>query len=89
MTVSLGSAQSGNAAANDRRRMHNRAVRVLLIIGIILLALGIVSLFVAVPTHEKHGIKAGPVSVGVETVEHQKVHPAVSAVLIAGGRKRG
>ena len=77
--------------------MHNRAVRVLLVIGIILLALGVASLFVPVPVHEKHGIKAGPVSVGVETVEHEKVHPAVSAVLIAGGvvlliagaRKRG
>jgi hypothetical protein len=72
-------------------------MRALLIVGLILLALGIASLFVPIPTKEKHGFKAGPVSVGVETVEHQKVHPAISAVLIAGGvvlmvagsRKRG
>ncbi len=64
--------------------MHNRVMRVLLIIGIILLVLGVASLFVPIPVREKHGIQAGPVSVGVETVEHEKVHPAVSAVLIAG-----
>ena len=60
-------------------------MRILLVIGLILLALGIASLFVPVPVREKHGFTAGPVSVGVETTEHQKVHPAISAVLIAGG----
>jgi hypothetical protein len=60
-------------------------VRVLLIVGIILLGLGLASLFVPIPTRERHGFKAGPVSVGVETTEHEKVHPAVSGVLIAGG----
>ena len=65
--------------------MHNHGMRVLLLIGLILLALGAVSLFVPIPYKEKHGIKAGGLSVGVETTEHQKVHPAVSAVLIGGG----
>jgi hypothetical protein len=60
-------------------------VRVLLIVGIILLVLGVASLFVPIPTRERHGFKAGPVSVGVETTEHQKVHPAVSGALIVGG----
>ncbi len=64
--------------------MHNRVMRVLLIIGIILLVLGVASLFVPIPVREKHGIQACPLSVGVETVEHEKIHPAVSAVLIAG-----
>ena len=76
--------------------MHNRVVRALFITGLIVLVLGIASLFVSVPVKEKHGIKAGPVSVGVETTDYQKVPPAVSAVLIAAGvvlliagRKRG
>jgi hypothetical protein len=60
-------------------------MRVLLIIGAILLILGVASLFVPIPVHEKHGFKAGPVSVGVETTDHQKVDPVISAVLIAGG----
>jgi len=85
MTVSFCAARRGNAALNRRRRAHNRAVRVLFIIGLILLALGIASLFVPIPVREKHGFKAGPLSVGVETTEHEKVHPAVSGVLIAGG----
>jgi sensor histidine kinase regulating citrate/malate metabolism len=77
--------------------MHNRAVRALFITGLIVLVLGIASLFVSVPVKEKHGIKAGPVSVGVETTDYQKVPPAVSvaviaagvALMIAGARKRG
>jgi len=60
-------------------------MRVLFIIGLILLALGVGSLFIAIPVKEKHGFKAGDLSVGVETTERQKVHPAVSAVLIGGG----
>jgi hypothetical protein len=77
--------------------MHNRVVRALFITGLIVLVLGIASLFVSVPVKEKHGIKAGPVSLGVETTDYQKVPPAVSIVfiaagvvlMIAGGRKRG
>jgi hypothetical protein len=60
-------------------------MRILFIIGLILIVLGVASLFIAIPVKEKHGIKAGGVSLGVETVEHQKVHPGVSVVLIAGG----
>jgi hypothetical protein len=83
--VSFGAAKRGNVALIRRRRAHNRAVRVLFVIGLIVLALGIVSLFVPIPVREKHGFKAGPLSVGVETTEHEKVNPAVSGVLIAGG----
>jgi hypothetical protein len=86
MTVSFGAASAGKASsARNSAVMHNRVLRILLIIGVILLVLGIASLFVPIPVREKHGFKAGPLSVGVETTEHQKVHPAVSAVLIAGG----
>ena len=60
-------------------------MRALLIVGIIVLILGVASFFVAVPMKEKHGIKAGPVSLGVETTDYEKVPPAVSVVFIAAG----
>ena len=60
-------------------------MRILFTIGLVVLALGVASLFIAIPVKEKHGINAGGLSVGVETTERQKVHPAVSAVLIGGG----
>ena len=60
-------------------------MRVVLIIGLILILLGIASLFVPVPRRERHGFDAGPVSVGIETTRRQVVHPGISALLIAGG----
>lgn len=60
-------------------------MRALFVIGFILLILGIVALFVPVPRRVRHGIDAGPISVGVTTTERERVHPVVSAVLIAGG----
>lgn len=60
-------------------------MRILFIIGIILLVLGGLSLFVPIRTREKHGFEAGGISVGVVTTQQEKVHPAVSAVLIGGG----
>jgi hypothetical protein len=59
--------------------------RGLLVIGAILLVLGLVSLFVPVPTRERHGLQTGPVSVGIEVTRREKVHPAISAALIVGG----
>ena len=59
--------------------------RGLLIIGVILLILGLASLVVPIPTRERRGFDAGPVSVGVEVERKEKVHPAVSGLLIAGG----
>ena len=60
-------------------------MRALAIVGAILLLAGVLSLFVPIPHHERHGIKAGPVSIGVETTDRERVPPAVSAVLIGGG----
>jgi hypothetical protein len=60
-------------------------MRILVVIGVILLVLGIVSLVVPIPHRERHGVQAGPISLGVETTERTKVSPAVSAVLIGGG----
>jgi hypothetical protein len=60
-------------------------MRTLFIIGVILVLLGVLSLFVPIPVHEKHAIKAGPLSMGVETTENRKVDPVVTVVLVAGG----
>ena len=54
-------------------------------IGIVVLLLGIVSLVVPIPRNEREGIKAGGISIGVETRHEEKVPPLVSAVMILGG----
>ncbi len=53
--------------------------------GLIVLVLGIASLFMTIPQRETHGVRAGDVSIGVQTTEHKKVSPIVSAVVIVGG----
>ena len=53
--------------------------------GLVVLILGIASLFVPIPHTEREGIKAGGVSLGVETRHDEKVSPIISAVLIVGG----
>lgn len=60
-------------------------MRLLLVLGVLLLILGIASLFVPIPHRQRHGFTAGPVSVGVTTTEREKVSPVISGVLIAGG----
>ena len=65
--------------------------------GLLVLALGIASLFVAIPRSEREGIRAGNVDIGVQVKHSERVSPIVSAVLIlggagmmiAGGRSRG
>ena len=54
-------------------------------IGLVLLILGVVSLFVPIPQRERHGLSVGDVSVGITTRHDEKVSPVVSAVLILGG----
>ena len=54
-------------------------------IGLLVLVLGIASLFVAIPQRERHGVSAGGASVGMEIKHEEKVSPVISAVLIAGG----
>ena len=60
-------------------------MKALFALGVILIVLGVASLFIPFPTREKHSMKAGPISVGVETTDQRKVDPIVSAVLIGGG----
>lgn len=60
-------------------------MKALFAVGLVVLILGIASLFVALPQRERHGIEVGGASVGVETKTSRKVSPIISAVLIAGG----
>jgi len=60
-------------------------MRTLMAVGLVLVILGLVLLFVPIPHRVRHGVQAGPISLGVETTERERVHPGVSAVLIAGG----
>ena len=60
-------------------------MRTLLWIGVVVLILGVASLFVPLPHSERQGIKAGNLDIGVQTHHSERVSPIVSAVLIAGG----
>jgi hypothetical protein len=54
-------------------------------VGVLLVVLGIASLFIAIPQREQHGVKIGDASIGVQTETSRKVAPAVSAALVVGG----
>jgi len=60
-------------------------MRALFAVGVLLVIVGLLSLFVPIPHRERHGINIGGASLGVETTTNEKVNPAISAVLIAGG----
>jgi hypothetical protein len=57
----------------------------LMVVGILLLVLGIASLFVPIPHNENQGINAGDVHIGVQVRHDEKVSPIISAVLIVAG----
>jgi hypothetical protein len=60
-------------------------MKILLYAGLVLIALGIISLVVPVPHSETEGIKIGGTKLGVQTSHSEKVSPVISIVLIAGG----
>lgn len=60
-------------------------MKMLFWVGLVVLILGIVSFVVPMPHTENHGIKAGDMSIGVQTTHNEKVSPIVSAVLVLGG----
>ena len=60
-------------------------MKALLWIGAVLLILGIASLLIPIPHTETQGIKAGDLNIGVQTKHSERVAPAVSLVLVAGG----
>jgi hypothetical protein len=60
-------------------------MKALFFIGLVVLILGIVSLVVPIPRSEREAISIGGVSLGVDIRHEEKVHPAVSAVMILAG----
>jgi len=60
-------------------------MKLVIVAGLLLVVLGIASLFVPIPHTETHGIKAGDMSIGVQTTQNEHVSPVISALLIAGG----
>jgi len=68
----------------------------LFVIGLVILILGVASLFVPIPKKERAGVEVGGVSLGVQTTTRETVSPIVSGVLIlagagmmiSGGRKK-
>jgi hypothetical protein len=54
-------------------------------VGLVILALGVASLFVPIPKKERSGVQVGGVSLGVETTHKETVSPIVSGVLILAG----
>jgi len=60
-------------------------MKALFFVGLVVLILGLVSLVVPLPQSERGGISVGGVSLDVETRHEEKIHPALSAVMILGG----
>jgi hypothetical protein len=54
-------------------------------VGLLVLVLGIASLFVPIPQKDRAGVEVGGVSLGIETSHKEKVSPIVSAVMILAG----
>jgi hypothetical protein len=54
-------------------------------IGLGVLILGIASLVIPIPHRDHEGLRAGPISVGVDTNHSETLSPVVSAVMILGG----
>ena len=60
-------------------------MKVLFIVGLIVLILGVASFFIPIPHTENHGVKAGDVSLGVQTHHSDRLSPIISIVLVLGG----
>ena len=60
-------------------------MKALFAVGVVILILGIASLFVPIPQKDGAGVEVGGVSLGVETTSREKVSPIVSGALIVAG----
>ncbi|MDX1583289.1 MAG: hypothetical protein R3338_06775 [Thermoanaerobaculia bacterium] len=59
--------------------------RILLVAGLILVILGIASLFVPIPQEKEHGFEVGNLEVGVTREVSETIDPRISAVIIVLG----
>jgi hypothetical protein len=60
-------------------------VKLLFWIGVLSVALGLISLVVPIPHTESEGFSVGGMSMGVKTQRDQTVSPIISAAMILGG----
>lgn len=60
-------------------------MKALFAVGLVLIVLGIASLFVPIPQKDRSGVEIGGVSLGIETTTREKVSPIVSGALIVAG----
>lgn len=65
--------------------MRKQSRRIVFVIGILLIAVGIASLFVSIPHQKESGFSLGPVDVDVSREVREPVDPVVSAVIIGLG----
>ena len=54
-------------------------------IGLVVLILGIGSLFIPIPHTDREALTVGGVSLGIEAKHQEKLSPGLSAVMILGG----
>jgi len=60
-------------------------MKMLFWVGLVVLFLGVASFVVPIPHSENHGIKAGDMSIGVQTTHNERVSPIISTVMLLGG----
>jgi ABC-type enterochelin transport system permease subunit len=60
-------------------------MRALLILGILLIVLGIVSLFVGIPHQQSSGLEVGGAKIGVQTRTSERIPLPASIAIIVGG----
>ena len=56
-----------------------------MLVGVVVLALGVLSFFVPFPHSEHHGVSVGDAHVGITTHDDQRVPPVMSIVLVVVG----
>jgi hypothetical protein len=56
-----------------------------MLVGVVVLALGVLSFFVPFPHSERHGVSVGDAHVGITTHDDQRVPPVMSIVLVVVG----
>lgn len=60
-------------------------MKALFVVGLVVVVLGVLSFFVAVPHTEHHGVDAGDFHVGVNTHHSDLLPPYVGVILIVVG----